>query len=137
MVGRRPNHPESAMIALIKRLGYREGKVIKTYIKWNRRSLKRAKLGTGDFYSNCIWGPFRGGGPVEMDLAFPNITKSGGIDFEIDGANFHRDEKKDTKRDLVLKANGWSVVRITDTQVYQTFMPILTVLMKGRGVSVG
>lgn len=126
MVGRRPNHPETAMIALIKKCGYREGKANKTYVKWNRRSLKRAALGTGDFYPNCIWGPYPGRkGGIEMDLAFPNIKELGGIDFEIDGANYHRDVEKDRIRDEVLRNAGWVVVRITDTQVYRLFVPLL------------
>jgi len=125
LVGKRPNHPESLMIALSKACGYKEGKVNKTYVKWNRRSLKRAKLGTGDFYSNCIWGPFKGGGPTEMDLAFPYVTEPGGIDFEIDGKAWHQDTEKDMNRDEVLKSNGWIVVRIPDTILYRVFAPLL------------
>jgi hypothetical protein len=124
------------MIALIKKCGYREGKVNKTYVKWNRRSLKRAKPNTGDFYPNCIWGPFKGGGPCEMDLSFPNQEGSkgflpGGVDFEVDGINYHRDKEKDAKRDMVLKANGWTVVRIPDALIYRVFVPLLNKDLNG------
>jgi len=143
LVGRRPNHPESAMIALLKKMGYQHGPTISTYVKWHKRSLKRAQPpspravlpseSTGPkFYANCVWGPFKGGGPYEMDIAFPNIFEKGGVDFEIDGINFHRDEVKDAKRDGVLKANGWAVVRITDRQLYQLFVPLLNTSLRGK-----
>jgi hypothetical protein len=123
MVGRRPNHPESAMIALMRKLHYKQGK-IKKVGRWNRRLLKRPLLGTGDFYANCIWGPFRGGGPYEMDIAFPDSK----LDVEIDGTKFHKSIEQLTKdkiRDSVLKLSGWTVIRITDTQVYRVFVPLL------------
>lgn len=133
MVGRRPNHPESAMIALIKACGYQEGKVNKTYVKWNRRSLKRARLGTGDFYPNCIWGPFKGGGPFEMDIAFPDDK----LDLEINGVAFHGVDGlrklRDEKRDAVLRLAGWTVVRITTTQVYNVFVPLLNTNLTSGG----
>jgi hypothetical protein len=134
MVGRRPNHPESAMIALIKRCGFKEGETNKTYVKWNRRSLKRARLGTGDFYANCIWGPFKGGGPYELDIAFPD----GKLDLEIDGAAFHEVDGlrklRDEKRDAVLRCAGWTVVRVTDAQVYRVFVPLLNMDLRGKEV---
>jgi hypothetical protein len=137
MVGRRPNHPESAMITLVKCLGYREGKIAKTFVRWNRRSLKRAALGTGDFYANCVWGPFPGRrGGIEMDLAFPNATQSGGVDFEIDGFVYHSgfDKDRDTERDAVLKDARWIVVRVTTDQVYRIFVPMINQFQRQRGI---
>lgn len=131
MVGKRPNHAESAFIALAKACGYREGKVTKTYVKWNRRGLKRASKGTGDFYANCVWGPFKtvegiqGRGPYEMDLAFPESK----LDIEVDGNNYHitpDQQARDQNRDKMLKANGWTVCRITAEQVYRVFAPLLS-----------
>jgi hypothetical protein len=131
-VGKRPNHAESALIAVTKACGYKEGKVTKTYVKWMKRSLKRPNLAEKDarlkFYANCVWGPFKDGGPYEMDLVFLNHVEPGGIDFEIDGVNWHKEPEqieKDAKRDAVLKANGWSVVRITDTLLYTKLVPLL------------
>ena len=138
MVGRRPNHAESALIALVKACGFREGGVSKTYVRWKKRSLKRANLDTDAsrfrFYPNCVWGPFKGGGPYEMDLAFPNIIESGGIDFEIDGVNWHKEREqieKDEKRDAVLRANGWQVIRIKDTLLYSKLVPLLNTDLNG------
>jgi hypothetical protein len=140
MVGKRPNHAESALIALAKACGYREGKVTKTYVKWKKRSLKRAAKGTGDFYANCVWGPFKGGGPYELDLVFPNIMEdgslAGGVDFEIDGAHWHKEPEqieKDAKRDATLRANGWVIVRIPDTILYSKLVPLLNTNLKGCG----
>ena len=129
MTGRRPNHPELAMIVLIKKLGYREGKYKKIYIKWNKRSLKRRKIfDAGDFYANAVWGPFKGGGPYEMDLAFPNDK----LDIEIDGVAWHNGLKqlKDEVRDSVLRNAGWTVTRITDEQVYRVFVPLINKVNK-------
>jgi len=129
MVGRRPNHAESALVALIKRLRYKEGKYLKTGVRWHRRSLKRADKGTGDFYANCVWGPFRGADgrvhPYEMDVAFP--YGEAGVDFEVDGIVFHSGEKveRDRVRDETLKAHGWTVCRITTEQVYHDLVPLL------------
>lgn len=121
MVGNRPNHPEKAMIKLLKQQGFKEGKTKKTYVKWKKRSLKRQIPETGDFYSNCIWGPFKGSGPVEMDISFPESK----LDLEIDGSTFHREQERDAKRDAALRGNGWTVIRITDYQVYRVFVPLL------------
>ena len=131
MVGRRPNHPEGCMLTLMHRLKFKEGKYQKTYIQWNRRSLKRAVYGTGDFYANCVWGPFKtvegiqGRGPYEMDLAFPESK----LDIEVDGNNYHitpDQQARDQNRDKMLKANGWTVCRITAEQVYRVFAPLLS-----------
>lgn len=137
MVGKRPNHAESALIAVVRACGFREGKVKKTYVKWMRRSLKRPALEEKDarlkFYPNCVWGPFKGGGPYEMDLAFLNIIEPGGIDFEIDGIHWHKTPEqleKDSKRDMVLKANGWVVVRIKDSFLYSKLVPLLSASSK-------
>jgi hypothetical protein len=138
LVGKRPNHAESALIALAKVCGFREGRVIKTYVKWKKRSLKRANLDSDSdyfkFYPNCVWGPFKGGGPYEMDLVFPNIIEPGGVDFEIDGVNWHKKPEqleRDTKRDAVLKANGWIVVRIKDSFLYSKLVPLLNDDLRG------
>jgi hypothetical protein len=133
MVGKRPNHAESALIALAKVCGYKEGKVTKTYVKWKKRSLKRAARETGDFYANCMWGPFKGGGPYELDLVFLNLEDKG-VDFEIDGAHWHKEPEqieRDAKRDDVLRANGWVVVRIPDTLLYSKLVPLLNSDLSG------
>jgi hypothetical protein len=116
----------------MKACGYKEGKVTKTYVRWMKRSLKRPNLTEKEarlkFYPNCVWGPFRGGGPYEMDLVFLNIIEPGGIDFEIDGVNWHKtpeQSEKDMKRDMVLKNNGWTVVRVPDTVLYSKLVPLL------------
>lgn len=140
MVGKRPNHAESALIALVKACGFKEGKGTKTYVKWKKRSLKRATLDTDAsrfrFYPNCIWGPFKGGGPYELDLVFPNLIEDGGVDFEIDGVHWHKEPEqieRDAKRDAVLRANGWVVVRIPDTILYSKLVPLLNTDLRGCG----
>jgi len=135
MVGKRPNHAESALIAVAKACGFKDGAYTKTYVHWKRRSLKRAALpqppkliNPNLYYANCVWGPFKGGGPYEMDLVFLNHVEPGGVDFEIDGVNWHKEPEqveKDVKRDAVLRANGWTVVRITDTILYHKLVPLL------------
>ncbi len=124
MVGKRPNHPEHVMIMLMKKLGFKEGIFLKTYVKWNNRSLKRACPGTGDFFSNCVWGPFKGNrSPYEMDIAFPDDK----LDLEVDGYVYHvgYGQERDQKRDEVLKSNGWTVIRIPSTLIYRIFVPCL------------
>jgi hypothetical protein len=124
MVGKTPNHAEKAIIVLIKYLGYKQGDIKKTGVRWNKRSIKRAFLDTGDFYSNCVWGSFKNpnGKPrlFEMDIAFPNSR----WDIEIDLDLFHNVEK-DKERDMILKYNGWIVTRITIDCVYSVFVPML------------
>lgn len=124
MVGRRPNHAEKVMIMLIKYLGYKQGDIKKTGVIWNKRSIKRAFLGTGDFYSNCVWGTFKNpkGKPklFEMDIAFPDSKWN----IEFDLPLFHNEEK-DSERDMILKYNDWLVTRITIDCVYGVFVPML------------
>lgn len=139
MVGKRPNNPERGLIALCKAAGYRQGQAIPTGARWNRRSIKRAKLGTGDFFANCVWGPFRIPGerprPFEMDIAFP--YGGAGVDIEVDGLVYHSGygKERDQARDAALKAAGWVVVRITTDQLYRVFIPLLNKMRKQKGAT--
>jgi hypothetical protein len=132
----------------MKACGYREGKYTNTYVHWNRRRLKRAALPPFEgesqlgkrsprlFYANCVWGTFKGAKhPYEMDVAFPNVTCPGGVDFEIDGYLYHNEanRERDAERDAVLRANDWVVVRIPTERLYHVFVPLLNRLNRGSG----
>ena len=132
MVGKRPNNAEKGMIMLMKCLGFKQGDIKKTGVIWNKRSIKRANLGSGDFFNNCVWGSFKNPHGekrmFEMDIAFPDSF----LDIEIDGSEYHMDYYKDKERDKILKYNGWSVIRINTDCVYSVFIPMLNDYIKKR-----
>lgn len=124
--GRRPTNPEKMMIMLMQKIRYKKGKVKKVGLYYNK-GLYRPIDHTGDFYANCVFGPFNDGGrkigPYEMDIAFPEWK----VDIEIDGI-FHDApdaRERDKVRDYLLKSIGWTVVRIPQEAIYRIFVPEL------------
>lgn len=120
--GRRQSSPERIMTALIQKMGYKKGKVFKigTYYK---KGLYRAVNNSGDYYTNCVFGPFndfgRKIGPYEMDICFPESK----LDIEIDGNHHFQPDwiERDKVRDYLLRSIGWYVVRIPVDVVNDVF----------------
>ena len=120
--GRRQSDPEKIMVRLVQKIGYKKGNVIKIGEYYNK-GLYRSVKHSGDFYSNCVFGPFndfgRKIGPYEMDICFPQSK----LDIEIDG--WHHNEpdwtEKDKVRDYLLRSIGWYVIRIPTDVVNDVF----------------
>lgn len=49
-------------------------------------------------------------GTFFLDVAIPSLK----LDFEYDGSYWHQDKEKDGRRDQILKALGWEVIRIKE-----------------------
>ncbi len=124
--GRRQSDPERIMVGLMRKMGYKKGKVIKIGEYYNK-GLYRSVRDSGDFYSNCVFGPYndfgRKIGPYEMDICFPGSK----LDIEIDGRHHYEPDwnEKDKIRDYLLKSIGWYVIRIPIDAVYTIFLPEL------------
>lgn len=120
--GRRPTIPEKIILDYIAKLGYKKGKVKRFGMQYGR-GLYRPIKNTGDYYANCIWGPFsdfgRKIGPYEMDVCFPDSK----LDVEIDGIHHTQPDRIefDKVRDHLLRSIDWYVVRMPTPIIYDAF----------------
>lgn len=55
-------------------------------------------------------------GPYFADFANPYLK----IVVEVDGKEYHQDKERDNRRDAEMKANGWTVFRLTGAEVYKS-----------------
>jgi hypothetical protein len=119
-----PTVTESLMSDSLKLLGYKQGyerveenvRLLKHYYK---NDILRAVPDTGDFFVNCVWGPYGSIGAYEMDIAFEK-TK---LDVEIDGSAHYYENDPSLKlvqdhRDYQLKRVGWTILRVPAWFVY-------------------
>ena len=123
MTGRRQSSAEHIFEQiLIKKLKYKKGKSYPIGKQYNR-ILSRPIPKTGDFYANCLWNLYNQRS-MEIDFCFPHDK----LAIEIDG-EFHRSSlpqiKKDIERNQIFKQIRWTLIRIPDTCVHNTFRPLL------------
>ena len=122
MTGRRQSSGERVFTQILtKVLKFKQGKSY-NFGHYKGHVMSRAILGTGDFYKNCIWNilPSK---PLEIDFCFRKER----LAVEIDGG-YHllpEQKAKDISRDLLMRNLGWTVVRIPDHCVNNTFSWLL------------
>jgi len=114
MVGRRQSQGERIFSQILtKVLKLKKGKSYRVAKQYNQ-ILSRPVLGSGDFYSNCLWN-VGGSKAFELDFCFPNDR----IAVEIDGGYHDSPEQqsRDEQKDNRLRLAGWAIIRIQEVCV--------------------
>ncbi len=73
-------------------------------------------------------------GPYRADIVIVDANGAPRIAIECDGADFHKDKKRDAKRTAFIESMGYRVVRLTGSEIHHNPLALAKNLLRDLGL---